>query len=592
MSKSTKVVCGCVMAAAMCGGTLGQSEKSETTPVVKTLRTDPNYPSRTNLTFNRYYDYEQLTAAVKQLVDAYPELLTMQSLGKSVGGRDLWCVTVNNPATGPDTSKPAMFIDGNIHGNEIQAAETSLYSLWYMTKSYGQIEKLTQLMDRCAFYFVPTENPDGRDYWFHSPNDPHSSRTGIKPTDNDNDGLYDEDCPDDLDGDGSITVMWRQDPTGRFKRDPKDDRFFIRVEDDEAPGGWTFAGEEGIDNDGDGRINEDEVGGYDMNRNWPSDWQPNYIQFGAGDYPFSFPETRAIGDFLWSHPNIAAFQSYHNAGGMILVGPGANYVQYPGGDNRVMQMIQQNGEKMLPFYRAMVIWKDLYTVHGGEVNWAYEGLGILAITNELWTDAKMYYSNDGPNEQQQREYNDWLRFGEVYVPFTEHDHPTYGKVLIGGEKKWSSRVTPPFMLEEECHRNFAFTMYHADQMPEIAWGVTQVKRAPGNLWEVTVEVKNEKIIPTMMQIASQKGIGARDSITAKASDGKIVTSGTVFSLAPDAKLQAVERMPERIWNDNGIGTYGSRVFRFYVEGEGSIDFTYTSQKAGKITQTVKLEATE
>ena len=37
----------------------------------------------------------------------------------------------------------------------------------------------------------------------------------------------------------------------------------------------------------------------------------------AGDYPFSLPETRAIGMFLMSHPNVAAYQSYHNAGGIV-----------------------------------------------------------------------------------------------------------------------------------------------------------------------------------------------------------------------------------------------------------------------------------
>ena len=78
----------------------------------------------------------------------------------------MWLVTLNNPKTGPDTDKPAMWIDGNVHGNEIQAGETVLYSIWYLTKSYGQVESLTKLMDRTAFYFLPSQNPDGRANWF------------------------------------------------------------------------------------------------------------------------------------------------------------------------------------------------------------------------------------------------------------------------------------------------------------------------------------------------------------------------------------------------------------------------------------------
>ena len=82
-------------------------------------------------------------------------------------------------------------------------------------------------------------------------------------------------------------------------------------------------GFEGIDNDGDGLVNEDPPGGYDLNRNWPADWQPNYVQNGSRDYPFQLPETRAVANFLLAQPNVAGVQSFHNAGGMILRGPGA-----------------------------------------------------------------------------------------------------------------------------------------------------------------------------------------------------------------------------------------------------------------------------
>jgi hypothetical protein len=551
------------------------------------------YPSKVNLHFNHWYDYAEMTQALHDLVAAYPELLTIESLGKSVGGRDIWLVTLNNNETGPHTSKAAMFIDGNIHGNEIQAAEVVLYSIWYLTKSYGNIDKLTRLVDERSFYFVPMENPDGREVWFHEASNPHYLRGGIRPTDNDHDGLYDEDPPDDLDGDGHLTAMWKEDPLGRWKRNPDDDRFFIRVPSDKPPGGWSFLGQEGIDNDGDGDVNEDGPGGYDPNRNWPSDWQPEHVQFGAGDYPFSLPETRAVGEFVFAHPNIAGFQSYHNSGGMILRGPGANYVNYPGGDNRVYDALGGEGANLIPFYNYWVIWKDLYTVHGGEVNWAYEGLGIAAFTNELWTEARMFSSSEKQRGEHERRFQDLLQFEDVLVPYKEFEHPTYGKILIGGEKKYSSRVTPPWLLEEECHRNFAFTMFHADEMPKVEWGVYQVRQLEGGTWEVTIEVRNPKIIPTVLQIAAQKGIGARDSLLCESTTGaKAVASGTVSSVFPWAKLEAIDTpSPERIWNDRGIGMHSSALFRFLVDGSGSIDLTYYSQKGGTIARTLELVET-
>jgi hypothetical protein len=132
----------------------------------------------------------------------------------------------------------------------------------------------------------------------------------------------DEDDVEDINGDGVIAQMRIKDPNGRLKPHPDYPKYLmVRAKDDEK-GQYTLLGSEGIDNDGDGRINEDGIGGYDGNRNWPRDWQPDYIQRGSHEYPCSLPETRAIVNFVIAHPNIAAMQSYHNSGGMILRPPG------------------------------------------------------------------------------------------------------------------------------------------------------------------------------------------------------------------------------------------------------------------------------
>ena len=60
---------------------------------------DPQLQSRVKvpLTFNRLYDYPALTDALKALAAGHPELVSMRSIGKSVEGRDLWCLTITNP---------------------------------------------------------------------------------------------------------------------------------------------------------------------------------------------------------------------------------------------------------------------------------------------------------------------------------------------------------------------------------------------------------------------------------------------------------------------------------------------------------------
>ena len=549
------------------------------------------YPSKVDLRFDHWYDYDEMTTALHDLVEAYPELLTISSLGKSVGGKEIWLITLNNPKTGKDTDKTAMFIDGNIHGNEIQAAETVLYSIWYLCKSFGNIERLTELINERAFYFVPMANPDGREVWFHQPATPHFLRGGIRPVDNDHDGAKDEDGPDDLDGDGHITSMWIRDHLGRYKIDEEDPRFFVRVDRNDPPGGWTRLGEEGIDNDDDGLVNEDGIGGYDPNRNWPADWQPEWIQYGATDYPFSLPETRVIGEFLLAHPNVAAVQSYHNAGGMILQGPNASYMKYPSADNRTHTTIPTKGATMIPFYVPMIAYKDLYTVHGGEDGFTYETLGIISFTNELWTDKRMLATGKDPSREERKEFRDMLQFEDVYVPYHEVDHPTYGKIMVGGTKKYSSRVTPPWMLEEGCHRNFAFTMFHADEMPLLHWGATDVSNIGTNLWKVTVEVVNDKIIPSRTSMAAKHHIGVPDILTCKTSyTNEVAASGTTKGIVKTSKLNRIEsEQPGRIIVNKGISGNESTLFQFIISGSGEVEFEYVAEKGGTLSKTVSLQ---
>ena len=187
-------------------------------------------------------------------------------------------------------------------------------------------------------------------------------------------------------------------------------------------------------------------------------------------------------------------------------------------------------------------------------------------------------------------FGDLLMFEDVFTPLKPFNHPTYGEILIGGWNKYSSRVPPLFMLEELCHRNFAFTMYHADQMPRLSFSRMGFKRLDAGLWQVTVEVKNDAAIPTISGLAVQKKIGARDQITLRppaGGDATVLASGTVESWY-DRSMALTKRQPERIWVDTGIGRHTQRLFRWIVEGTGPVDIRYTSQKGGTIIRTVEL----
>lgn len=547
-------------------------------------------PSKVAIEWNRLHDYEEVVGLCRELAAAYPELLTIESIGKSFEGRDLLALTLNVEARGPHSAKPAMYIDANIHGNEVQGTEAVLYSIWYLAKSYGKVPQLTELMNRCAFYFVPMANPDGRQYWFEAAHTSSSSRSGKKPVDNDGDGLFDEDPPNDLDGDGELLEMRREDPNGRWRASPDDPRLMIPVEPESKAEFKRYSrlGFEGVDDDGDGRTNEDGPGGYDPNRNWPGDWQPNFIQFGAGDYPLSLPESLAIANFILARPNIAAVQAYHNSGGMILRGPGVERIEYPRADLQVYDRIGQRGESILPFYKYMIIWRDLYSVHGGFINWTYEDLGIISFTNELWT-GKKYYSKaeDGGRDESMR-FNDDLLFGQAYVPWKPFDHPQYGRIELGGFRKMTGRVPPSFHLEEECHRNFAFTLFHAEQMPLIELDQPEAAALGGGLWRVRVDVCNRRLIPTVTAQAARRAYGPRDFL-AIGGEGVRVLAGGALDDRFGGTFHFVEHNPHKLWIDGGIAGESCQSFQWIVQGGEQAIITFSSPRANDGVLTVPLK---
>lgn len=452
---------------------------------------------KVQISWNRYYTAEGLGALAQKLAEAHPDRVKVSSIGKSYEGRDLWCLTVTDFNTGQEMEKPGFYIDGNIHSNEIQGAEFGMYTAWYLAESFGNNEFITDLLKERVFYIVPTINPDARNAYMKGENNANTPRSGMMPIDDDRDGLFDEDGYDDLNGDGEVTLMRRKSNYGRFRADPSNPNRMERVDTDEL-GEYEYLGYEGIDNDGDGEINEDRVGGYyDPNRNWGWGWEPEYIQGGAHKYPFSVPENRAVKDFVMAHPNIAGAQSYHNSGGMLLRGPGAEADQgaYTRRDIQVYDALGELGEKLIPGYRYLVVYKDLYSAYGGELDWFHGGRGIFTFSNELFTSF-MLFSKSRPDADERDLFSRRLLFEDDFIPWEEYDHPTYGKIEIGGTRKNVGRADPGFLLESDAHRNMAFTIYHAYHMPKLVIEEVEEKDLGNGYMEITVTVGNQRMIPT------------------------------------------------------------------------------------------------
>ncbi len=539
--------------------------------------------------WDRFYDHAGLLEIGRRLAAAHPERVKIGSIGKSTQGRDMFLLTVTNFKSGDADKKPAMWIDGNIHSNEIQGAEFSLYTAWYLAEMAERVPAVDSLLTNYTLYIVPSINPDARDHFMHKPNTASSPRTGLSPRDNDGDGRIDEDNLDDLNGDGHITQMRRKNVNGRFKVSPEDPRLLIPVLPGEQ-GEYDLLGQEGFDNDGDGFVNEDSDGGYDPNRNWPWRWMPQYVQGGSDPYPTSLVETQNIIKFVTAHPNIAGAQSYHNSGGMLLRGPGVPQDEYRPQDVQVYDVIGRAGEEILPGYRYMIVWKDLYIVWGGELDWFYGAKGILTFSNELFTPF-LYFNRQeqgggggfgGGNAQNRRyqttesRFNSLLLMGEAMVEWTEVDHPQYGKVEVGGTKKNFGRVEPGFLLQSDGHRNMMFTLFQTAQMPLVKVDSVTTRSLGGGLTEVTAVVLNTRLAPTHTQQDVENSITRPDLVSL--TGGRVVAGFIIDNpLTGDATEQ--KRDPATIRVRNIPGNSAVRV-KWIVQGAGPFTVTVDAVKGG------------
>jgi hypothetical protein len=550
----------------------------------------PHNP-KVKATWNHYNDYAMITDLCKQLANTHPNLVKLGSIGKSVQGKEIWVMTITDSKTGNADDKPAFYIDGNIHSNELQGTEVALYTAWYLAENFENVKFIKELLQEKTLYIVPTINPDGRENFLKEPNTMHSPRSGMLAIDDDQDGLLDEDNFDDLDNNGEITLMRRKSANGRFKPNPKYPNMMVQVATEER-GEYELLGYEGLDNDGDGQINEDRAGYYDPNRDWGWFWQPDYVQFGAYKYPFSLPETRAVMDFVYQHPNIAGAQTYHNFGGMFLRGPGIeeDIPYYSQRDIEVYDVFGKLGEKIIPGYKYLVSYKDLYSVYGGESDWFHGARGIFTFTNELMTSYLFFHKQEKDDMfdsgAEFYEFDKFLLFGDAFVEWKPFKHPQYGDIEIGGFKKNYTRNHPGFMLEQDAHRNMAFTLFHTYHTPKLEVQEVKAKNLGNGFTQITATIANTRVIPTHSEHDVKNKIDRPDQIILKNTS---VIAGILMENA-DLDLGKEQKFKPESIEVPTIKGNGFVVVRWVIKGNlNDYKIEISSTKGGKSTHTGKVK---
>jgi hypothetical protein len=555
--------------------------------------------------FAHYHTYEETAALLRTWATTYPDLVDLYSVGQSFEGREIWQVTIATKKNLKHTDRPAFFIEGGRHAGEISGIEATLYLIHHLLTNYAGDAEIRRLIDAKTIYARPMNNPDGSSLYHLTA---QTLRSSVRPNDSDGDGLLDEDAGEDLDGDTFIRQMRKKVTKGKgnWIKDPKDaqGRAMRRVRDGE---GDYEVYSEGVDSDGDGRYNEDGIGGLDLHRNYPENWRPmredtgrGQTQGGAGEYPLSEPETRAVFLFLMTHPNIAIVNSLDTAVPMILRGPSTSKSEETmfAADLELMRKFDAKGLELTSYPWAGDTY-DVYATRGGPnpltgeparptplfghgPDFGYSFYGAVWYGNEIWNGGRFvdYDKDNRYDEWEVLRWNDENRAGKGdFKPWSAFKHPTLGDVEIGGfNPKFYAQNPPPDMLEPWARNEAMFNLYLAQQLPQVrivsADGLSTAK----GVYQVDLTVTNDGKMPTALDIAKRVKMVRPDTCTITLAKGQ--------ELVPPAAGEARQRAAIEIdWLKPGE----TKSVKWQVKGAGKIKVAVASTRGGLDSKEIELK---
>jgi len=572
---------------------------------------------------SKYHSFDELTRAVKNLSSSYSEIVKTQSLGKTLKGRDIWLITLRK---GDPDQPRAMLVVGGVDAIELAGSEMALRFAEQLARSYGKVDSVTKLLETTTVYVIPRVSPDAMEAFFEKPLRERS--TNYRPTDDDHDGLIDEDDVEDLNNDGVISMMRVKDPRGEWMIHPEDSRILKKADPAKGEKGTYLLYSEGIDNDKDEQWNEDAAGGVDFNHNFPFNYQ--YFSPNAGVHQVSELETRAVAEFIFNHENIGLVFSFSSNDNLTT--PWKAEPRRPGAATDVSAGAGTRGGGGMPSGRSMdeaantavtsvldddqpyyeYISKQFNDITklkdapetkkgvGAFSEWVYYHTGRWSFSVRPWwapVVVKRDTAAGGDAARRMRpaagrtaqetptdEYTEQLRalkwydaigYKDVAIPWTKLKHPDFPdrEVEIGGPRPYVLYNPPAESLNAFSQAYTKFMTYLAGQLPSVALGNIKVERINESVYRVTLDIVNKGYLPT------NSALGVR----VRWPRNVYLTVG----LAKDQSL-ASGRAKQPLRPIKGNGGYQTMGWLVVGKAGSTVTITAESPMAGKATEIITL----
>ncbi|GAB4558510.1 MAG: M14 family metallopeptidase [Haliangiales bacterium] len=558
---------------------------------------------------SRYLDYDTLTAQLEAWAEAFPELARLESIGVSHEGRELWVLTVGPE---PDRTRPAVWIDGNMHASELAGSSVSLAIAEDALKLHLGVEGGAPALSDAArerarevlYYVMPRMSPDGAEAvlksgrWVRSlPRDerPNRNRPRWRPT--------------DVDGDGLMLRMRVRDPGGEFVESSEIPGLMVPRTIDDAGPYYKIYPEAVIENF-DGHTVPTPDWGYggptDLNRNFPWAWAPESVQPGAGEFPLSEAESRAVVTYTSARPHIFAWLNCHTFGGVFIRPRG----DVP--DNKMdlsdLALFRQigawseelTGYPMVSGYEDFTYQPDT-PLHGDLTDYAYHQRGCIAYVVELWD---VFRQVGFPAERYQRFVDHYSQFsredleavmrwdrshnqGRILRPWTHCEHPQLGTVEVGGLDPRVGILNPPYeRLAEICQQQSAAFARVAALAPALKASWSEKTELGGGATQLSLTVENHGYLPTYVLSS------ARDQPCSEPLYAELDAEGCqlVGSRAQRRELGHLDGWGRGLHDGTGAlyfqvsrGNTGSQTLSITVKGAGAVTARVGSCRTGWIT---------
>lgn len=460
------------------------------------------------VSYDALYSYDMLSALIKRWAEEKPELMGLESIGRSWQDREIWMVTLTNTQTGPALDKPGFLVEANIHGSELASSFAALHLIHRLLDGYESDDRVQRLLDTRAVYVAPRLSPDGAEAVL---DEGRFVRSSVRPhphADRER-GLHQ--C--DADGDGRALFMRVPDRHGAWKACSADARLLVPRDPDEEGGQYFRLFLEGVIVDYDGATVPAAAPyeGLDLGMNFQGDWSefPERPR-AAGPFSGSEPEIQALMRFAVDHPNITGYVTCHTFGGVHLRPPLNADDDLPQWDLEIYEEVGRKATE-LTGYTAMS-YDDLkhepYRVKGGQIDWFYNDRGVFSWITEFWNPLSVIGTRpytaarwlvNHPVEEALRliRWSDEELAGEGFVDWYAFDHPQLGPVELGGWdiiRYWYN--APLDRVEREMAPHTEWVIFQALSSPRLEVRSLSARAVAPGVYRVQLVVVNAGWLPT------------------------------------------------------------------------------------------------